>query len=223
MTIIEYPAQKEWGCITERPKKSVRELKDIVESVFRDIKENGDTAVLNYERRFDHVDLQSLRVTPQEMEEAESLVPEDLKLAIKQAHQNIQKFHRAQVFKGEKVETQTGVVCWQKAVAIERVGLYAPGGTAPLFSTVLMLATPAKIAGCKQIVLCSPPDRNGRLHPAILYAAQIAGVTDVFKIGGVQAVAAMTYGTASVPYVSKILGPGNQYVMAAKQFAQQRA
>jgi len=201
----------------ERPHKDAAELNSVVEEVLSDIKKRGDVAVRDYELKFDKVKLLSLKVTEEEMAEAESLVSEELKSALRLAHKNIRAFHEAQQFTGKKVETMPGVCCWRKAVAIGKVGLYIPGGTAPLFSTVLMLATPAKIAGCKDIVLCSPPNRDGKLHPAILYAAKIAGVDNIFKIGGVQAIGAMAYGTESVPKVYKIFGPGNQYVMAAKQ------
>ena len=201
----------------ERPRKDAAQLNATVQSVLDDVRLRGDAAVKEYEQKFDRVALTSLKVTEAEMLEAETLVDDELKAALRQAHHNIQTFHEAQRFVGRKVETQPGVTCWQKAVPIERVGLYVPGGTAPLFSTVLMLATPAKIAGCKQIVLCSPPNREGKLHPAILVAARIAGVDNIYKIGGVQAIGAMAYGTESVPKVYKIFGPGNQYVMAAKQ------
>ncbi|MBQ8676477.1 MAG: histidinol dehydrogenase [Bacteroidaceae bacterium] len=201
----------------ERPRKDAAQLNATVQSVLDDVRLRGDAAVKEYEQKFDRVALTSLKVTEAEMLEAETLVDDELKAAMRQAHHNIQTFHEAQRFVGRKVETQPGVTCWQKAVPIERVGLYIPGGTAPLFSTVLMLATPAKIAGCKQIVLCSPPNREGKLHPAILVAARIAGVDNIYKIGGVQAIGAMAYGTESVPKVYKIFGPGNQYVMAAKQ------
>jgi histidinol dehydrogenase len=188
-----------------------------VASVLADVKQRGDEAVKGYELKFDHVDLPSLEVTKAEIKEAEALVSEELKEAIQLAHSNIKTFHKSQRFHTKKVETQPGVVCWQKSVAIEKVGLYIPGGTAPLFSTVLMLATPAKIAGCKEIVLCTPPNREGKVNPAILMAAKIAGVSKIFKAGGVQAIGAMAYGTESIPKVYKIFGPGNQYVMAAKQ------
>ncbi len=201
----------------ERPRKDAAQLNATVQSVLDDVRLRGDAAVKEYEQKFDRVALTSLKVTEAEMLEAETLVDDELKAALRLAHHNIQTFHEAQRFVGRKVETQPGVTCWQKAVPIERVGLYIPGGTAPLFSTVLMLATPAKIAGCKQIVLCSPPNREGKLHPAILVAARIAGVDNIYKIGGVQAIGAMAYGTESVPKVYKIFGPGNQYVMAAKQ------
>ena len=195
----------------------VSQLNDTVAAVLADIRQRGDEAVKGYELKFDHVDLNELAVSDAEMKAAEQLVSQELKDAIVLAHANIKKFHESQRFKGKKVETQPGVVCWQKAVAIEKVGLYIPGGTAPLFSTVLMLATPAKIAGCREIVLCTPPGRDGKVNPAILVAARVAGVSKIFKIGGVQASGAMAYGTESVPKVYKIFGPGNQFVMAAKQ------
>ena len=217
MNIIRYPEKKEWSKIVERPHLDVSKLNDMVAAVLADIKKRGDDAVKGYELKFDHVDLSALAVTEEEMEEAERLVNAELKAAIQLAHYNIHAFHEAQQFKGKKVETQPGVTCWQKSIAIEKVGLYIPGGTAPLFSTVLMLATPAKIAGCSEIVLCTPPGRDGKVNPAILVAARIAGVSKIFKAGGVQAIGAMAYGTESVPKVYKIFGPGNQYVMAAKQ------
>ena len=181
------------------------------------MRREGDKAVLGYEERFDKVRLASLVVSEEEMQEAEQLISEELKHSIRLAHANIHRFHHAQRMQPVSVETAPGVHCWQKSVAIERVGLYIPGGTAPLFSTVLMLATPAKIAGCADIVLCSPPSREGKLHPAILYAARVAGVDRIFKCGGVQAIGAMAYGTETVPKVSKIFGPGNQFVTCAKQ------
>ena len=195
----------------------VSQLNSIVEGVLRDVKENGDKAVMAYEEKFDKVSLSQLAVTPEDMAEAEKLVDQKLMDALVLAHKNIEKFHASQQFEGKKVETAKGVTCWQKSVAIEKVGLYIPGGTAPLFSTVLMLATPAKIAGCKEIVLCTPPNREGKVNPAILMAAKVAGVSKIFKAGGVQAIGAMAYGTESVPKVYKIFGPGNQFVMAAKQ------
>ena len=217
MNIIRFPERSDWRKLVERPHLNVSKLNDTVASVLADIKKRGDDAVKGYELKFDHVDLPTLAVTQEEMAEAENLVSAELKAAIQLAHYNIQAFHEAQKFKPKKVETQPGVVCWQKSVAIEKVGLYIPGGTAPLFSTVLMLATPAKIAGCSEIVLCTPPDRQGKVNPAILVAARIAGVSKIFKAGGVQAIGAMAYGTESIPKVYKIFGPGNQYVMAAKQ------
>ena len=217
MNIIRYPERSEWAKIVERPHLDMSQLNETVASVLADVKRRGDDAVKGYELKFDHVDLPDLAVSEAEMNEAEKLVSTELKAAIMVAHHNIQAFHEAQKFRGKKIETQPGVTCWQKSIAIEKVGLYIPGGTAPLFSTVLMLATPAKIAGCQEIVLCTPPGRDGKVNPAILVAARIAGVSKIFKAGGVQAIGAMAYGTASIPKVYKIFGPGNQYVMAAKQ------
>ena len=217
MKTILYPKREEWKEIVERPHLDVSQLTATVRSVLDDIKARGDEAVKEYELKFDHVQLDSLAVSQKEMDEAETLVDEELKAAIQLAHDNIKTFHESEVFVGHKVNTQPGVTCWQKSVAIDKVGLYIPGGTAPLFSTVLMLATPAKIAGCREIVLCTPPNREGKVNPAILVAARIAGVSHIFKAGGVQAIGAMAYGTESVPKVYKIFGPGNQYVMAAKQ------
>ena len=217
METIIYPRREEWTEIVERPHLDVSQLTATVRSVLDDIKARGDEAVREYELKFDRVQLESLAVSQAEMDEAETLVDDDLKAAIQLAHDNIKTFHESEKFVGQKVSTQPGVTCWQKSVAIEKVGLYIPGGTAPLFSTVLMLATPAKIAGCRDIVLCTPPNREGKVNPAILVAARIAGVSHIFKAGGVQAIGAMAYGTQSVPKVYKIFGPGNQYVMAAKQ------
>lgn len=217
MNIINNPGKAEWAALLERPHRDASELRETVKTVLDDIQSRGDAAVKEYELKFDKVQLDSLQVSDAELQEAECLVSDELKQALMLAHHNIEKFHSSQKFEGEKVETAPGVVCWQKSVAIEKVGLYIPGGTAPLFSTVLMLATPAKIAGCKEIVLCTPPNREGKVNPAILMAARIAGVSKIFKAGGVQAIGAMAYGTESVPKVSKIFGPGNQFVMAAKQ------
>ena len=217
MEIIKYPGREEWSLLTKRPALDVTTLFDTVRSVLDDVRERGDEAVKEYEARFDKVNLSALRVSEEEMREAEHLVPDDLRQAIRRAKENIERFHASQRFEGKKVETAPGVVCWQKAVAIEKVGLYIPGGTAPLFSTVLMLAVPARIAGCGEIVLCTPPGKDGKVHPAILFAAEVAGVSRIFKAGGIQAIAAMAYGTESVPKVYKIFGPGNQYVTAAKQ------
>ena len=218
MQIIKYPERWEWAKILARPVFDTSSLNNTVSSVLDDIRNRGDLAVLEYEEKFDKVRLSSLAVSQEEMDEAEAFVSEDLKAAILQAKKNIDTFHRSQLFEPKKIETTKGVTCWQKAVAIEKVGLYIPGGTAPLFSTVLMLAIPAKIAGCKEIVLCSPPNKEGKIHPAILYTAKEAGVSKIFKAGGIQAIGAMAYGTESIPKVYKIFGPGNQYVMAAKQF-----
>lgn len=217
MKKILYPNQADWADILKRPVLSIETLRGTVCEVLDKIKAEGDKAVIEYEERFDKVKLESLAVTDAEMKEAETLVPIELKVAILLAQRNIYTFHKKQKFEGKKVETMEGVTCWQKAVGIEKVGLYIPGGTAPLFSTVLMLAVPAKVAGCKEIVLCTPPNKEGKIHPAILYAAQVSGVSKIFKAGGVQAIGAMAYGTESVPKVYKIFGPGNQYVMAAKQ------
>ncbi len=217
MKKILYPHKADWAEMLRRPTQNVETLFENVGTILRNVKANGDKAVLEYAEKFDHVKLESLIVTPEEMKEAEAQVPIELKVAILLAQRNIYTFHKKQKFEGKKVETMEGVTCWQKAVGIEKVGLYVPGGTAPLFSTVLMLAVPAKIAGCKEIVLCTPPNKEGKVNPAILYAAQVAGVSKIFKAGGVQAIGAMAYGTESVPKVYKIFGPGNQYVMAAKQ------
>lgn len=217
MNIIRYPARSEWKNLLSRPTLNTATLRDTVLQVLGDIRAKGDKAVIEYEDKFDKVKLSSLEVTEEEFAEAEKATDSTLKEAIGKALENIRKFHASQKFEGQKVTTSTGVTCWQKAVAIEKVGLYIPGGTAPLFSTVLMLAAPAKIAGCKEIVLCSPPNREGKINTAILYAAKAAGVSRIFKAGGVQAIGAMAYGTESIPKVYKIFGPGNQYVMAAKQ------
>ena len=217
MKKILYPHKDSWSEMLRRPVLNMETLRETVAGVLGRVKAEGDKAVIEYEEKFDHVTLESLTVTPEEMKEAEAQVPIELKVAILLAQRNIYTFHKKQKFEGKKVETMEGVTCWQKAVGIEKVGLYIPGGTAPLFSTVLMLAIPAKIAGCKEIVLCTPPNKEGKIHPAILYAAQVAGVSKIFKAGGVQAIGAMAYGTESVPKVYKIFGPGNQYVMAAKQ------
>ena len=217
MRVIKYPSREQWDEILTRPALDVEKLRATVNGVLEKVRTQGDEAVKEFELAFDKVQLLALSVSDEEWAEAESLVDDELKNALVLAHENIAKFHAVQQFTGQKVETQPGVTCWQKAMPIEKVGLYIPGGTAPLFSTVLMLATPAKIAGCKEIVLCTPPNREGKVNPAILMAARIAGVSKIFKIGGVQAIAAMAYGTESVPKVYKIFGPGNQYVVAAKQ------
>ena len=217
MKVIEYPAREDWVKILTRPSLDVAKLQETVNTVLNKVRYGGDAAVKEYELLFDKVRLDSLAVNEDEMMEADCLVDDSLKSAIELAHENIAKFHSAQKFQTKKIDVQSGVTCWQKAVAIEKVGLYIPGGTAPLFSTVLMLATPAKIAGCKEIVLCTPPNREGKVNPAILIAAKIAGVNKIFKAGGVQAIGALAYGTESIPKVYKIFGPGNQYVVAAKQ------
>lgn len=217
MKIIKYPSRDSWEDIVKRPHLDVSQLNATVTEVLNDVRNNGDEAVKRYEEKFDHVQLSSLAVSNSEIEEAIQLISDDLHDALILAHKNIATFHESQKFEGHQVETCSGVTCWQKSVPIEKVGLYIPGGTAPLFSTVLMLATPAKIAGCREIVLCTPPNREGKVHPAILAAAKIAGVNKIYKAGGVQAIGAMAYGTESIPKVYKIFGPGNQYVMAAKQ------
>lgn len=217
MKIFKHPQPCEWADIVERPHMDVSSLGATVSAVLQDVKTRGDEAVKEYEEKFDHARLTDLAVSQDEMDEAERLVSAELKEALILAHANIERFHAAQEFQSIKVETAPGVTCWQKSVPIEKVGLYIPGGTAPLFSTVLMLATPAKLAGCEEIVLCTPPNKEGKVHPAILVAARIAGVSKIFKAGGAQAIGAMAYGTQSVPKVYKIFGPGNQYVMAAKQ------
>ena len=217
MKIIRYPEPAQWEELLRRPVLDVATLNDTVRTVLQEVRTRGDEAVKDFEERFDHVRLDSLSVSEAEWAEAETLVSEELKEALRQAHANIEKFHAAQRFESRPVIVTEGVTCWQKYVPIEKVGLYIPGGTAPLFSTVLMLATPARIAGCGEIVLCTPPNREGKIHPAILYAARVAGVSKIFKAGGVQAIGAMAYGTESVPKVYKIFGPGNQYVTAAKQ------
>ena len=222
MILVTYPDKAQWADLLKRPVMNTEDLFDTVRSVINRVKDEGDRAVLAYEEQFDKVQLASLAVSEEEWAGADSLIDEELKQAIRLAKQNIETFHAAQRFEGKKVTTSAGVTCWQKAVPIEKVGLYIPGGTAPLFSTVLMLAVPAKIAGCGEIVLCTPPGRDGKVHPAVLFAAKVAGVSRIFKAGGIQAIASMAYGTESVPRVYKIFGPGNQYVTAAKQLVSLR-
>lgn len=217
MKVFRYPSQAELPALLKRPTRDAADLNAIVAGVLADVRSRGDEAVREYEQKFDKVALQQLAVSEAEMQEAETLVSDELKQAIALAHDNIHKFHASQKFTADHVLVTDGVECWQKSVAIEKVGLYIPGGTAPLFSTVLMLATPAQIAGCRDIVLCTPPNREGKVNPAILVAARVAGVNRIYKIGGVQAIGAMAYGTESVPKVYKIFGPGNQFVMCAKQ------
>lgn len=217
MNVVKYPSKSEWKTLLSRPALSVEGLYERVQAVLDDVRINGDKALKEYEFRFDKVQLDSLAVSRAELDEAAALVPARLRSSIDCAAVNIRKFHESQLPSLDKVETTPGVTCWQKAVPITKVGLYIPGGTAPLFSTVLMLAIPARTAGCRDIVLCTPPGPNGNVNPAILYAAQVAGVNRFFKLGGSQAIAAMAYGTESVPKVSKIFGPGNPYVTAAKQ------
>ncbi len=221
MKIVKYPSEEDVRELVARPAVDLEALNDVVRQVLQRVKTEGDAAVKAYEEMFDHVALSELQVSDDEMSAAVAALSDELKGAIRQAYQNIRTFHDAQRHELPKVETCPGVTCWQRSVPIERVGLYVPGGTAPLFSTVLMLATPARLAGCKEIVLCTPPNREGHVHPAILYAAQVAGVSRIFKAGGVQAIGAMAYGTATIPQVYKIFGPGNRYVMAAKQAVSQ--
>ena len=218
MDLITYPSTDQWAEVVKRPAADRTNLTETVCDILRHIEEEGDRALLAYEERFDKVRLSTPVVSPEEMDEAESLLSDELKSSIRLAAHNIATFHEAQRFEGKKVETSPGVVCWQKAVPIERVGLYIPGGTAPLFSTVLMLAIPARIAGCRRVILCTPPGKDGKVHPATLFAARVAGVDSIFKAGGVQAIGAMAYGTESIPRVYKIFGPGNQYVTASKQW-----
>lgn len=217
MIIIKYPKKTDWAEVIKRPAFDTTNLFDTVNNILEEVKSKGDKAVLDYSLKFDKVQPEVLQVTPKELNEAEQLVDSKLKNAIDIAKNNIEKFHAAQRLEEKKVETTPGIICWQKSVAIEKVGLYIPGGTAPLFSSVLMLAIPARIAGCKEIILCTPPNTSGKVNPAILYAAKVAGVNKIFKVGGVQAIGAMAYGTGSIPKVYKIFGPGNQYVTAAKQ------
>jgi histidinol dehydrogenase len=217
MNTFKYPAEEQWAALIRRPAIDHTHLFDLVRTILDDVKERGDEAVKEMELKFDQVALTALAVSGQEKAEAGEQVPAALKEAILTAKDHIAQFHAAQKQELPCIETSPGVICRQKAAAIEKVGLYIPGGTAPLFSTVLMLAVPAKIAGCREIVLCSPPNREGKIHPAILFAAEAAGVDKIFKAGGVQAIGAMAYGTESIPKVYKIVGPGNQYVTAAKQ------
>lgn len=217
MRVIKYPQREAWPQLCRRPEKDYSELNASVAAILNDVRRRGDDAIFDYEARFDGAALQSLEVSDDEKHAAMEAVDGALIDAIDTAHNNIRSFHEAQRFESRRIETMRGVTCWQKSIAIERVGLYVPGGTAPLFSTVLMLATPAVIAGCAEVVICTPPDRHGRINDAILVAASIAGVKHIYKVGGVQAIGAMAYGTGTIPKVYKIFGPGNQYVMAAKQ------
>ena len=217
MQILRYPKKSIWRDIIARPVFDTANLETVVGEVLQDVKTRGDAAARGWTEKFDQVSIANFKVSEDEFASVEQNVADDLKAAIRLAKHNIETFHLAQIEQTKRIETAPGVVCWRESRAIERVGLYIPGGTAPLFSTVLMLAVPAQIAGCKEIVLCSPPDKTGAIHPAILFAAQLCGVTQAFKIGGVQAIAAMAYGTDSIPSVYKIFGPGNQFVTHAKQ------
>jgi len=217
MQVIKYPSREDWATLLARPAFDSTSLFDTVQKVLDDVRTHGDSAVKKYTEQFDKVNLDTFEVTREEIAEAEKLVSSDLKQAIEMARRNIWKFHSEQQHDLPEIQTSPGVYCWQKAIAIQKVGLYIPGGTAPLFSTVLMLGIPAQIAECNEVVLCTPPNKEGKIHPAVLYAAKVAGVHRIFKIGGTQAIAAMAYGTETVPKVYKIFGPGNQYVTAAKQ------
>lgn len=217
MNFIRYPQPAEWPQLLARPVMDLREIEERVAPILRQVRERGDAAVRDFTLQFDKVQLDDLRVSAAERAEAETLVSAELKAAIGLAKSNIETFHRAQLGQPEPVTTQPGVTCWRKSVGIEKVGLYIPGGSAPLFSTVLMLGVPARLAGCRQVVLCTPANRAGKVHPAILYAAAQVGITDIFKVGGAQAIGAMAYGTESIPRADKLFGPGNQYVTAAKQ------
>jgi histidinol dehydrogenase len=220
MQQILYPEQKDWSALFERPLQPIDALAHTVKQIFDDVIDLGDIALLNYTRKFDWSNAGSLTIPANDLAEASALVSQDLKEAIALAAKNVERFHAAQREVPTPVETMPGVICWRESRPIEKVGIYIPGGSAPLFSTVIMLAIPAKLAGCREVVLCTPPDQDGAIHPAILYAAQATGITSVFRIGGAQAIAAMTLGTHTVPRVDKIFGPGNQYVTAAKMYAQ---
>lgn len=214
------PKKESWEVLCERPSIQRDQLEDLVGGILSDVRENGDEALIRLTSKFDGAKLDSLKVSEQEIVQAESVLSEDLKDAIKLAKQNIEKFHSSQKETVERIETVPGVVCWRKSIGIEKVGLYIPGGSAPLFSTILMLGVPAKLAGCKEIVLTTPPDQYGVINPAILYTASLVGVTQIFKVGGAQAIAALAYGTESVPQIYKIFGPGNQFVTKAKEMVQ---
>ncbi|WFB68377.1 histidinol dehydrogenase [Chryseobacterium sp. WX] len=220
MKIYRYPTKDSWKDLVKRPVLEQKEISGLITDIFAEVEKNGDKALREFNKKFDKSDTQIISVTEEEIENAEKQISNELKQAIQQAKENISKFHASQKQEIQKVETVKGVVCWRENRAVERVGIYIPGGTAPLFSTVLMLAVPANLAGCKEIVLCTPPDKNGNINPAILYAAKLCGVSKIFKTGGAQAVAAMTFGTETIPAVNKIFGPGNQFVVAAKEYAQ---
>lgn len=220
MQVNRYPIKETWSELVKRPVIKRQKLTEIVAGIFDEVKNSGDQALIDFAEKFDSAEIKDIKVSEKEIEAAENLISEELKAAIQKAKSNITKFHSSQIQTTEKIETTSGVVCWRENRAIEKVGIYIPGGTAPLFSTVLMLAVPAQLAGCKEIILCTPSDENGNINPAILYTAKLCGVTKIFKTGGAQAIAAMTFGTESIPNVYKIFGPGNQYVVAAKEFAQ---
>jgi histidinol dehydrogenase len=221
MQTFEFPLRADWPALLKRPQFDTSSVEDIVVNIMKEVKENGDEAVKKYTLQFDKADIEEVLVPAEKIQAAATMISPSLKNAILLAKKNIENFHRPQMQILPPVETMPGITCWRKNLPIEKVGLYIPGGSAPLFSTVLMLGIPAMLAGCREIVLCSPPDASGELHPAILYAASLVGITKIVRVGGVQAIAAMTYGTASVPKVNKLFGPGNRYVTTAKQFAQQ--
>ncbi|MBW7674506.1 histidinol dehydrogenase [Chryseobacterium chendengshani] len=220
MNIYQFPSKNSWNALIKRPVFKREEISDIVSGIFREVQKFGDKALFDFNKKFDLVEIENLSVSVNEIENFSNLISEELKNAIQQAKENITKFHRSQNTEIQKIETTKGVICWRENRAIEKVGIYIPGGTAPLFSTVLMLAIPAQLAGCKEIILCTPPNKNGEINPAILYTAQLCGITKIFKVGGAQAIAAMTFGTETIPNVYKIFGPGNQFVVAAKELAQ---
>lgn len=220
MNLYKYPTKESWKELVKRPVLEQEEISGLISDIFNEVEKNGDKALIEFNKKFDKAETENITVTLLEIEAAENQIEEDLKKAIQQAKENISKFHESQIAQIEKIETTKGVVCWRENRAVEKVGIYIPGGTAPLFSTVLMLAVPANLAGCKEIVLCTPPDKEGNINPAILYTAKLCGITQIFKTGGAQAIAAMTLGTESVPEVYKIFGPGNQFVVAAKEYAQ---
>lgn len=220
MKIYRYPERKAWPDLVKRPVFKREEISGLIEEIFAAVEKDGDYALIQLNKKFDKAVTPEIAVSEVELENVENGIPEALKKAIRQAKENISKFHAAQIAETEKIETAKGVTCWRENRAVEKVGIYIPGGTAPLFSTVLMLAVPANLAGCKEIILCTPPDSNGNINPAILFTAQLCGITKIFKTGGAQAIAAMTLGTVSIPKVYKIFGPGNQFVVAAKEYAQ---
>lgn len=220
MKIYRYPQQETWTELVKRPTLEQNEISELIAEIFKKVEDNGDRALIEFNKKFDKAETKNISVTDAEIEKAENQISDELKIAIQEAKENISKFHTSQVPEIQKVETTKGVVCWRENRAVEKVGIYIPGGTAPLFSTVLMLAVPANLAGCKEIILCTPPDKDGNVNPAILYAAKLCGVSKIFKTGGAQAVAAMALGTESIPKVYKIFGPGNQFVVAAKEYAQ---
>ena len=220
MQISKYPEKKSWSELIKRPVIKREEITEIVSEIFDKVREKGDQALIDFNKKFGKAEVKNINVSQEEIENAENLINDELKIAIQQAKENITKFHASQNVEIEKIETTKGVVCWRENRAIEKVGIYIPGGTAPLFSTVLMLVIPAQLAGCKEVILCTPPDKNGNVNPAILYTVKLCGVTKIFKTGGAQAIAAMTLGTESIPNIYKIFGPGNQFVVAAKEYAQ---